>query len=88
MRASGEVRVKAYDALFEHAFTRVDAERAHHAAFRAIRTARPALATRGGRPSGTGETHPAAPFLPLTRDGTAHGATAAGGTLPPPEAPR
>ena len=37
--------------------------------------------------------HPAAPFLPLTRSGTAHGATAAGGTLanppetPPPKAP-
>jgi exosortase len=54
-----------------------------------------ALAARGGRPAGPGETHPAAPFLPLTRAGTSHGATAAGGTIatpadtpPPPEAPR
>ncbi len=37
--------------------------------------------------------HPAAPYLPLTRAGTAHGATAAGGTManpphtPPPKAP-
>ncbi|GAA1911387.1 quinone-dependent dihydroorotate dehydrogenase [Nocardioides marmoribigeumensis] len=39
----------AYDALFQHAFTRVDPERAHHAAFRAIRSAGPALAARGTR---------------------------------------
>lgn len=32
--------------------------------------------------------HPAAPFLPLTPDGTSHGATAAGGTLNPPPRPR
>ncbi len=32
-----------YDALFRHAFTRVDAERAHQAGFRAIRAARPVL---------------------------------------------
>lgn len=37
----------AYDALFDHAFTRVDPERAHHAAFRAIRASRRALAGRG-----------------------------------------
>jgi dihydroorotate dehydrogenase len=35
-----------YDALFRHGFTRVDAERAHHAGFRAIRAARPVLARR------------------------------------------
>ena len=39
--------MSAYDALFEHAFTRVDPERAHHAAFRAIRAARPLTGARG-----------------------------------------
>ncbi|WP_210440979.1 quinone-dependent dihydroorotate dehydrogenase [Nocardioides xinjiangensis] len=33
--------MRAYDLLFEHALTRVDPERAHHAAFRAIRAAAP-----------------------------------------------
>ncbi len=41
--------MRAYDALFDHAFTRVDPERAHHAGFRAIRSARPAMAARGAR---------------------------------------
>ncbi len=41
--------MRAYEALFDHALTRVEAERAHHAAFRAIRTSRPALAARGAR---------------------------------------
>jgi dihydroorotate dehydrogenase len=41
--------VRAYDALFDHALTRVDPERAHDAAFRAIRSARPALAVKGTR---------------------------------------
>lgn len=36
--------MKLYDAVFRHALIRVDAERAHHAAFRAIRAAGPALA--------------------------------------------
>jgi exosortase/archaeosortase family protein len=47
-----------------------------------------------GRPRTAGEPHPAAPFLPLTPAGTAHGATAAGGTIarqsddtPPPNHP-
>lgn len=48
-----------------------------------------------GRPRATGEPHPAAPFLPFTPTGTAHGATAAGGTIaqqagtatPPPKRP-
>ncbi len=39
----------AYDALFEHAFTRVDPERAHHAAFAAIRAARPVTSAYGAR---------------------------------------
>ncbi len=34
----------AYDVLFRRVLTRVDPERAHHAAFRAIRVARPVLA--------------------------------------------
>ncbi|KRE96044.1 dihydroorotate dehydrogenase (quinone) [Nocardioides sp. Soil774] len=33
--------MKPYDVLFEHALTRIDAERIHHAAFRAIRGAEP-----------------------------------------------
>ncbi len=33
--------VRPYDVLFQHALTRVDPERAHHAAFRAIRAAEP-----------------------------------------------
>ena len=33
--------MKAYDLLFDQALTRVDAERIHHAAFRAIRVAEP-----------------------------------------------
>ncbi len=36
----------AYDAFFERVLTRTDPEAAHHAAFRAIRLARPALASR------------------------------------------
>jgi len=35
------VRVTAYDALFDRVFTRVDAERAHHLGFRALRVATP-----------------------------------------------
>lgn len=49
-----------------------------------------AVAARGGRPAeprADSGAHPAAPFLSLTPDGTAHGATAAGGTLPPPADP-
>jgi dihydroorotate dehydrogenase len=38
--------VTLYRALFDRALTRTDAEQAHHAAFRAIRAARPALALR------------------------------------------
>ena len=41
--------MRAYDALFDHAFTRVDPERAHHAAFGAIRSARPVTAVVGAR---------------------------------------
>ena len=33
--------MKPYDVLFDRALTRVDAERIHHAAFRAIRAAAP-----------------------------------------------
>ena len=36
----------AYDVVFRQALTRVDAEQAHHAGFRAIRAARPVLARR------------------------------------------
>ena len=41
-----------YRTLFEHGFRRIDAEKAHHAGFRAIRAARPVLARRStpGRP--------------------------------------
>jgi len=41
-----------YRALFDHGFRRLDAERAHHLGFRAIRAARPLLGRRGpsGRP--------------------------------------
>ena len=38
-----------YDALFERVLSRTDPERAHHAAFRAIRAARPALDLRARR---------------------------------------
>jgi dihydroorotate dehydrogenase len=38
-----------YRLLFDHVLTRSDAERAHHAAFRAIRAARPVLAAATGR---------------------------------------
>jgi dihydroorotate dehydrogenase len=42
--------VTPYDVLFDRVLTRTDAERAHHAAFTAIRAAGPVLgATRGGR---------------------------------------
>ncbi len=34
------MRVRPYDVLFERGLTRFDAERIHHAAFRAIRAAR------------------------------------------------
>ncbi len=42
----------AYDAVFRHALTRVDAERAHHLGFRGIRLAGPVVAAArlGGRP--------------------------------------
>jgi dihydroorotate dehydrogenase len=39
-----------YGLLFDHALTRVDAERAHHLGFRAIRAAGPALARLGTTP--------------------------------------
>lgn len=41
-----------YALLFEHGFTRVDPEKAHHLGFRAVRAARPVLGLRGtpGRP--------------------------------------
>ena len=39
----------AYDALFERLLTRTDPERAHHAAFRAIRAAEPSLRRRGAK---------------------------------------
>ncbi len=44
--------MKPYDLLFDRALTRVDAERIHHAAFRAIRVATPVTgrARRGCRP--------------------------------------
>jgi dihydroorotate dehydrogenase len=38
--------VSPYSLLFEHGFTRVDPERAHHLGFRAVRAARPVLARR------------------------------------------
>ncbi len=41
----------AYAALFDHALVRVDAERAHHLAFRAIRAARPVLRITSGPPT-------------------------------------
>jgi dihydroorotate dehydrogenase len=41
--------VTAYDALFKRVLTRTDAERAHQAAFRAIRAAGPVLAPAGRR---------------------------------------
>ena len=43
---------RVYRALFDHGLTRVDPERAHRAAFRAVRAARPVLGRRGpsGRP--------------------------------------
>lgn len=42
----------AYSFLFDHGFTRLDPERAHHLGFRAVRAARPVLARRHtlGRP--------------------------------------
>jgi len=39
----GPGAVTAYDAFFDRVLTRVDAERAHHAGFRALRAARPLL---------------------------------------------
>jgi dihydroorotate dehydrogenase len=39
--------VTVYDALFDQVLTRTDPEAVHHAAFRAIRAARPVLAVRG-----------------------------------------
>ena len=44
--------MSAYSLLFDHAFTRVDPERAHHLGFRAVRVARPVLGRRRtpGRP--------------------------------------
>lgn len=38
--------MRPYHALFDHVLTRTDAERAHHAAFRAIRAARPVTGVR------------------------------------------
>jgi dihydroorotate dehydrogenase len=38
--------VTAYSLLFDHGFTRIDAEKAHHLGFRAVRAARPLLARR------------------------------------------
>jgi dihydroorotate dehydrogenase len=38
--------VTAYSFAFDHGFTRVDPERAHHLGFRAVRAARPVLARR------------------------------------------
>ena len=40
---------KAYDAFFDRVLTRTDPESAHHAAFTAIKAARPVLAPRGRR---------------------------------------
>jgi dihydroorotate dehydrogenase len=37
---------RTYAALFDHGFTRMDPERAHHLGFRAVRAARPVLARR------------------------------------------
>ncbi len=51
----------AYSFLFDHGFTRIDPERAHHVGFRAVRAARPLLARRPtpGRPvSAMGLTFP------------------------------
>jgi dihydroorotate dehydrogenase len=44
--------VTSYARLFDHGFTRIDPERAHHLGFRAVRAARPVLARRRtpGRP--------------------------------------
>ncbi len=44
--------MSAYSLLFDHGFTRVDPEKAHHLGFRAVRAARPVLARRPvpGRP--------------------------------------
>ena len=42
----GLVWVSAYSLLFDHGFTRVDPERAHHLGFRAVRAARPVLGRR------------------------------------------
>lgn len=56
-----------------------------------------AIAARTGKtPPPVGEPHPVAPFLPLTKSGTSHGATASGGTFtqprsvdtPPPQFPQ
>ncbi len=44
MREAAATQVTAYDVLFDRVLTRVDPERAHHLAFRAIRAAGPALA--------------------------------------------
>jgi dihydroorotate dehydrogenase len=41
--------VTAYERAFRHVATRLDAERAHHAGFAAIRTAEPAMRRRGAR---------------------------------------
>ena len=43
----------AYRRLFEHGFRRLDAEKAHHLGFRAIRAARAALRSRGSDCQGT-----------------------------------
>ena len=51
--------MKAYDVLFDRVLTRTDAETAHHAAFRAIKLARPALAPYGGQILRTSLTHEA-----------------------------
>ncbi len=43
--------MRPYDALFERGLTRFDAERIHHAAFRAIRAARPVTSRLVGTPT-------------------------------------
>jgi dihydroorotate dehydrogenase len=48
-----------YRALFDHVLTRSDPERAHHTAFRAIRTARPVTARLAGVGRAPGEPVPA-----------------------------
>jgi dihydroorotate dehydrogenase len=71
-----------YDAFFDRVLTRTDAERAHHAAFRAIRAARPvtgpALRTTGPPVSAMGLTFPHALGLAAGFDKNAVGIDALG----------